>query len=130
LGARKSEIVEVEVEDVETHNRLNQAMKKEVKQQANDQLLLESEAGKAQTYGRYEQFLDLFSGVFQLDGRSVLGVFNCDENMKILVQMFPLGFTAHLLLLHAVANTDRRLKPRLHDTTCCQTGCQTVLTTG
>ena len=84
-------------------------MKKEVKQQANDQLLLESEAGKAPTYGRYEQFLDLFSGVFQLDGRSVLGVFNCDENVKILVQMFPLGFTAHLLLLHAVANTDKSL---------------------
>jgi len=54
-----------------------------------------------ETYGRHEQFLDLFSGMFQLDGRSVLGVFDCDEHVQIFVQMFPLGFATHLLLLHA-----------------------------
>ena len=57
------------------------------------------ERSRELTHRRYEQFLDLFNGLFQLDGRSVLGVFDCDKNVEIFVQVLPLGLTTHLLLL-------------------------------
>jgi len=44
----------------------------------------------------------LFDGVFQFDGGAVLGVFDCDKNVEIFVQVLPLGFTTHLLLLIVV----------------------------
>jgi len=47
-----------------------------------------------------------------------------------------INFFQHVTALLDLNETDRRecplvtVKPRLHDTTCCQTGCQTDLTTG
>jgi len=72
-------------------------------------VLIQTEARKAQTYGRYEQFPDLFSGMLQFDCRSVFGIFDCDKNVKILVQMFPLGFTAHLILLYYGSSKHRQM---------------------
>jgi len=55
-----------------------------------------------------------------------------DQHKLNTVARLP-SIVADCLWMHSVFSTQYErvmLKPRLHDTTCCQTGCQTALTTG
>lgn len=55
------------------------------------------------THSRNQQLVDFLHGSFEFDLGSILSVFHCDEDMKILVQVLPVRLPPVLLLLH----TDR-----------------------
>ena len=52
------------------------------------------------THSRHQQLVDFVNGSFQFDLCSILRIFHCDEDVKILVQVLPVRLPSVLLLLH------------------------------
>lgn len=51
------------------------------------------------THSGHEKFLDLVDGPLELDLGAVVRVFHCDQDVEVLVEVFPVGLpSVHLLL--------------------------------
>ena len=57
------------------------------------------------TYSWNKKLLDFVDGSLELNLGSVFGVFNRDQNVQFVIQVLPVGFSLHLVLLKAMAQS-------------------------